>query len=1010
MQLLLIHLSDIHVKTGDDPILAQAEKIGSAIRSRNDRADFAVCVIGGDIAFSGKDYQYREAFSFFEKISEAARVPIVFAVTPGNHDLDFDRNSSAREMLIKGILQTPSDPIDKTVIDICIEPQRAFFEFRDRLRDGSSIPSESNVSYEYRYTVGGEHLQIRCVDSAWMSSLHEKPGTLLVPAQFINDMRHEGFTITVFHHPYNWLNPASKPFIRAAERLSDLILTGHEHEHDRTIKYRPEESVAATYIEGAALQEHDDLSNSAFNLLLIDTKAGLYKFYHFSWDGSRYSAQSVVADWETLPLASVRAGERLELSESFSSWLDDSGIPGNAIRGHSRSLSDIFVYPELWESFRDPTLKRKRVTVKSESVYSTLQSQELTFIFGAPKSGRTSLARKLFADFAADGYVPLYLDGFESGMRAGASLPPVVTRQAKIQYGDTNVEAYQQLPRERRVVVVDNADRIKGKPTDVILLIDALTAFAGRVVIIGDDSAGGVTEISAACAENGDGARSFEIQALGYSLREKLAQSWFAETDLDEAEYSRLLERSSQILETIIGRNYVPAYPIYIIAVLQAIEEGGVVDPKASTHGYFYDLLIRQALTVRSETKDVGTRMAFLTHLAYEMYLASRREILNSELRESFKRYDEKYAVGGLEYNRLITELTDRGMLSFDGDIVRFRYPYLYNYFVANHLSRHISDAEVRDQVHALTKNLRDDQASDILMFLAHLSHDLFVIERLLETANGYLAEREPETLETIVKVEEDEVALEFVERPQIDARREAAATKDAQVAKREEAEDLESDAESDGLALEVSSAIHAIRVMGQILKNFPGALLAETKVSITVASSDLGLRLLNVALEKVEADRKDILETIVQAIRRNYPGIPEDKVRARAERYLWVLTIVTSYSLIRLVANALAAPELEPIYDRVFSGKISPARAILNLALRLEVSASFPKGLIIRVADDMKGRRLPEMLVKLLALDYFERIYVAPPVHQSVCAKLGISYRVLPSNKKYKKLATASR
>ena len=106
---------------------------------------------------------------------------------------------------------------------------------------------------------------------------------------------------------------------------------------------------------------------------------------------------------------------------------------------------------------------------------------------------------------------------------------------------------------------------------------------------------------------------------------------------------------------------------------------------RASTQGYFYGLLIRLALA-GDTTADYGVRIEFLTHLAYEMFKSGSNEVLEGELRESFARYQAKKRVGRLEYDDLISVLISRGMLHKSGDVYRFRYPYLYYYFVANKL------------------------------------------------------------------------------------------------------------------------------------------------------------------------------------------------------------------------------------------------------------------------------------------------------------------------------------
>ena len=124
-------------------------------------------------------------------------------------------------------------------------------------------------------------------------------------------------------------------------------------------------------------------------------------------------------------------------------------------------------------------------------------------------------------------------------------------------------------------------------------IIEKLLRIADTVVLIGDDTLGRVSKISALYESSTVNMLSFDIQPLNNGLRERLAQQWFSttgETGITESESSGRLKNAAWTLDTIIGRNYVPAYPIYVIAVLQAFEDGSSVDMRASTHGYFYEI------------------------------------------------------------------------------------------------------------------------------------------------------------------------------------------------------------------------------------------------------------------------------------------------------------------------------------------------------------------------------------------------------------------------------------
>jgi predicted MPP superfamily phosphohydrolase len=1005
MRVLLVHLSDVHLKAdGTDSVIPRAVKIAQAVNSRNDAAIQNVLVlITGDVAYSGKRAQYDLASEFIKELASKIEGTVSIAVVPGNHDCDFTADSGLRDLIIQSIRQNPGRAVDASIIDQCVTVQNAFFEFRDSVAHDFLSAGATPLYYEYNIPIGNDAIVVRCYNTAWMSELHEKPGGIVFPIAALPPQSGSRFAIAIFHHPYNWLVPAtSRPFRRMIENNSGLVLTGHEHEYDRNASLRPDSMKATAYVEAGALHESGDPAVSAFNVIILDTAEEKQRFHHFSWDGGMYRPVFSSAEWEPLPLNMQRASREFDVQLAFREWLDDAGIPNASKNGRKRLLGDIFLYPQLIEAVRDTTMKQRRTVVKSGDVFSTISSLPLVFVSAPPKGGRTALAKRLFVDSLAAGAVPLYVDALEGGLRAADGVPSIVFRQAERQYGAVSVELYRQLDRATRIVILDNIDRLNNRTDSVVALIRTLQKFAGRVVILGDDSAGKITELAMAANVGGE-SNAFEVQPFNHGLRERLAQQWFVSDRLDsagtEVEQSRLLDRVAQTLDIIIGRNYVPAFPIYVVAVLQAYEEGESVDVRASTHGYFYEMLIRLALASGGGARtDFDIRLSFLTHLAAEMFAGEKeRYLLWSELRASFDRYQEKHAIGGLSYEVLVEALISRGMLYREADRVRFQYPYLYYYFVANHFSRNIGRDVVRQQIESLAERLNTDESGDILLFLAHLTSDEFVINKMLNAARSHF----PGTVEATLegqggRTESTLIPLTYVEARPETARQAWADSIDAQTeeSKGRQTTNNGSDEAAGDIGQEFHAALQTLRIVGQILKNFPGSLDATTKIALTNACYGIGLRGVAVAFREIEAEKPPLIEQILEELREANAGLSTEKLRGVIDRYFWFVTLGASFGLIRAVATSVAAPELSPIYEETLGREPSIAVRLIDFALSLETSDAFPIGLLSRLADDVRGLPIPLNVLRVLVLQHFQRVAVDKPHLQAACAKLGIEYQ----------------
>lgn len=211
MKILLVHLSDIHVKRDDDHVLGKAGKIANAVR--NLEHDLAACflVVSGDSAFSGAEGQYWDVLGMLQELRESlisylrTDVEVRFVVVPGNHDCDFKAANEVRGTLVDAVEREAVAVPKESLVTTCTAVQDTFFEYKEQL-DEEQEANGDRLYYEYRFEVGGRKVLFRCYNTAWLSRLHEKQGQLLYPVEAAAE-KVQGFdlTVTVFHHPYNWL-------------------------------------------------------------------------------------------------------------------------------------------------------------------------------------------------------------------------------------------------------------------------------------------------------------------------------------------------------------------------------------------------------------------------------------------------------------------------------------------------------------------------------------------------------------------------------------------------------------------------------------------------------------------------------------------------------------------------------------------------------------------------------------------------------------------------------------
>ena len=242
MNLLVLQISDIHFKSENYLIRDRIDAIKRAVQGNAPGKAACLIAMTGDVAFSGKLSEYAVAHQFFNQLraalsSSMPSMQIEEVFVPGNHDCDFPAMSRLREVSINDTLATPPATAqdDTSLIETCLQAQDNFFQFMNtrtqREQNIGEPDTTSRLSYTREFNIAGKRILAQCYNTAWMSQLHETPGRLLAPVWLNREVSEPAdLMLTLFHHPYNWLEPINgKAFRKQVEQSSDIILTGHEH-------------------------------------------------------------------------------------------------------------------------------------------------------------------------------------------------------------------------------------------------------------------------------------------------------------------------------------------------------------------------------------------------------------------------------------------------------------------------------------------------------------------------------------------------------------------------------------------------------------------------------------------------------------------------------------------------------------------------------------------------------------------------------------------------------------
>ena len=1030
MKLMLIHLSDIHITSEDDVITSRHSQIVNAVKNLDYSLDMCVVVVTGDVAFSGNDDQYLIAWEFLDtarkllskNLSEASgkdSVPIHFVVVPGNHDCDFTAGGEVRETLVNSILLDNSKAAAPDIVQACTGVQASFFDFLDVIEPSPRVPSNQDydirLGYEYSLSNGKGCIKFVCYNTAWLSRLRESQGHLFFPSEAVTNGE-DGFDLVVaaFHHPYNWIESnAARSFRDRIESTSDIILTGHEH----VASMRVQDGNLGQHnvcVEGGVLQDNNDPTLSAFNVFIFDTSLRKQKFGHFTWkedayiltDGSSFGDEGNGLGWRDYQVNDLRAVSQFQLSDSMQDYLNDPGISLHHRDRGFLKLRDVFIYPDLMEMRTRGERFGQRVS--GECVRELLSPSSKLLITGDTESGKTCLAKMLFLELLDDGVVPVFLDATikpPSGDRVYGHIEHLFSEQ----YSSRLLEAYRQLDKSCRAIIVDDYDKLPLPSAQKKEFLASLSLSVDRLIVFSHDITSDLEELTNPTRlPEGEGEIvHYRIQPFGYVGRNKITERWMLlgeGADPGEINFVQNLNRINDTLNTLMGKNYVPSYPVYVLSVLQALDAATAIDISASTHGYFYELFIRTTLARGRSNKDFDVIAAYLAYIAYQLRVRRVTIVSDSELRNIHEGYEDQYDIKR-PYDSLKSQLVAQNILVAVNDGFRFKYSYLYNYFMASYLRDHITESKIQDMVGDISRAVHIESNANILLFLAHLSKDPVVIAALLNASRDLYPNYPPVELQNDIGFLSD---LESALPDTLYEDNDPKANREAMLAEMDRnnppevglndmatvAEDSEVDI--DDPTVQFVTALRHLEILGQVLKNFPGSLEGKVKLDIARECFHLGLRSLSVVFEMIRSDQSEILQIISEMIRKRNPEFTAAEVNNRAKESLTGLAHLLSYGMIKRVAKSVGSPDLSNTYKRLLGETETPAFRLINSALELDNSSEFPAIAIREVVSDFEKFPLPLSVLRHLVVSHFHLFPVDFRTKQSICATLKISYSSL--------------
>jgi hypothetical protein len=784
----------------------------------------------------------------------------------------------------------------------------------------------------------------------------------------------------MFHHPYGWLPSQNARDLRKhVEKNSDIILTGHEHE-GRAYRKEAFTGENTTYLEGGVLQDTQYKNVSTFNVMLVDLQDRRFRVEQYEWSDDFYT-RYFQSPWKSFVRGKLLLRNTFPISDHFLGELNDPGAQFSHPRADRVTISDIFVAPDFRELL-PPKIKRRaaRDFVPGDKVMKEIALEPLHLITGAEKSGKTALAKQIYLESHTRGIVPVLLSGREIRKTNLDKVEFYIEQSFSNQYSNHLFERFTQLPKSQKLVIVDDFQAIPLGTDSKLRLLRALRARFGGIVVFGDD----VVRIQELSIRRGDRAlfadfKQYQFLELGYVLREKLTEKWLnvgRDESLPIADQQAELREYTRIVEVVLGNNLIPHYPIFVLIVLQQIATHTPINTTSGSYGYFYEYLITEALASTAAIKDVDLKYNYIAELAFRIFERKQHYLSEQQLEEFHDFYNQEYRLS-LRFEDIKADLVKSGIVGFftDGNF-RFKYRYVYYYFVARHLSATLQDEKTKALVREMAKKVHREEYANVLIFLSYLSKDPMIIETILQNARELFSSSPPCDLDT---------SVEFLNKLQATIPQLMLGDGDPSENRLRMLRRID--------FFKLNSALKTVEIIGQILRNYAGSLKGDQKLELASECFSLALRTLSFVYNYIEQNLDGLIEFFLERLE---PGDIEelsvDALLTEAKRYVFLITHWWAILVVKRLSNSAGSADLQKTYADLLAINPATSTRIVDLSIKLDHFRVFPEDEALALAELVKGNYFSLSIVQRLIASHFYMTHVDSRIRDRICARLQIA------------------
>ncbi|MCW1922163.1 metallophosphoesterase [Luteolibacter arcticus] len=1012
----LLHLSDIHCGRANDQ-LAKAMACVPGILKDPEMAEIEkiVVLLTGDLTFSGSKKEFGEVAVMLKKLrAELGDKYWTTVMVPGNHDCDFSKPQTVRNMVLRQI-PSESEPIfQEDLVTTCTAVQDEFFAFMNEFCENAPINDKLRLYWEIRLNDGDVAVTLDCYNTSWTSQLHEKPGTLAFPRSLLKklgDGKNVDLRVGLLHHPTNWITPMRRRALDShLERTCDIVVSGHEH-LVKASSIQDFSGHITNHIQAGVFHEGPGDTPGEFSLIQVDIEERKFRVIKCRSVSSRdYTEIARPVDiFRPFRRDRSRIAHGYQISPDFEAFISNPGVEFTHPSGRQITLEDIFVMPDF-RSVSKASEEDSITFLPGERLHQFIDDNKLVFVSGGELAGKTSVAKKVFVGSLQSGALPIWINGSEITNNTASDVSKLIKNGINRCYLNAEFDEFVQSENsELKVLIIEDFNKSKINLKAKNDLLQELEKNFSSIIVFADPSLS-LRELTLTDLELDFRQRyeQIEICEFGPSRRRALAEKWLLlgnEKTISSDQLRQKVEEAEQVFKLLRGDSYFPSLPFFLLSILQ-IKDSSALRDGVGKYGYHYESLINDALLNSFGKVSEDDRRNYLSLFAYQLFTNKSESLSDQEWELLHRNFQTTYkkSVSKSEIEKIV--LGSKLVIQIEG-VWKFRYPYVYYFFVARYFRDRLHDGRILEIVESLSSNFHTELATNIWMFLVHQSKNPILLGILIKRAKSLLPQYPEAEMDNDLRFfskigqKPDELEAYVIDTPQ--EKRERLRDDDRNEAINGDGEKSTSIPETDSIFKEIDASLKTVQVLGQMLKNF--SYEGDTKIDLVRQGSLLCFRLLGFLLSALEKQHNEFIDFIAKKLAKLNSGTQSyEEARQEVTRNVVRIARMNILGIFRFAAVALGSKDEEEVYDEFTKEVKSNAGDLLAMAIKLE-SAKLPINEISKLAAKLKNNYIAESTLKLLVIHH---CYVFEPKIsdlQAVCDSLGLKAKSLETKRTLKAL-----